>query len=199
MTSPRHVRFTPNNGRWTAHKSAWLGVYEYTPVVRQFGAPQVQVSMLALAGKTAPLDSANLHAEVPASMRGLFETNVARTRALYQHSVNAFQAAFESWESSFDAAGQGAMALNHKVIDISERNISSGFDLATRLLASKTLVEALEVQTAYWGRQLGELRMQAEEVRALLEKVTSTAVEPIKAQVMRDIEELIGRIRSTQP
>ena len=32
LTSPRHVRFTPNNGRWAAHPSQlWLSVYEYTP------------------------------------------------------------------------------------------------------------------------------------------------------------------------
>jgi hypothetical protein len=35
LTSPRHVRFTPNNGRWTAHPNQHFGlsVYEYTPLV----------------------------------------------------------------------------------------------------------------------------------------------------------------------
>jgi hypothetical protein len=27
----RHVRFTPNNGHWSAQVSIWLSVYEYTP------------------------------------------------------------------------------------------------------------------------------------------------------------------------
>ena len=33
VTSPRHVRFTPNNGRWggTSKSAFWLCVYEYTP------------------------------------------------------------------------------------------------------------------------------------------------------------------------
>jgi hypothetical protein len=30
LTSPRHVRFTPNNGHGAAHVSIWLSVYEYT-------------------------------------------------------------------------------------------------------------------------------------------------------------------------
>jgi hypothetical protein len=47
-------------------------------------------------------------------------------------------------------------------------------------------------------KQLSELRMQAEEVRALLEKVTSNVVEPIKSQTTRDIDEFLTRIRSTQ-
>jgi hypothetical protein len=91
------------------------------------------------------------------------------------------------------------VALNHKIVDIADRNIRSSYELATRLLASKNLADALEVQTAYWRRQVGELRMQAEEVRALLEKVTITVAEPIKEEVARDIEESIKRIRSIQP
>ena len=33
LTSPRHLHFTPNNGRWAAHPSQHLGlsVCEYTP------------------------------------------------------------------------------------------------------------------------------------------------------------------------
>jgi hypothetical protein len=169
----------------------------HSTAISQFGATQVQVSMRALAAKSAPHQIEDFHAEVPASLRELVERNVAQTRSLYQSSANAFQEVFESWESSLDAAGP--VALNRKVIDIAARNISTGFDLVTRLLACKNLAEALEVQTDYWRRQSGELRMQVEEVRVLLEKVTSTALEPIKAQVTRDIEESIRRIRSAQP
>jgi hypothetical protein len=123
---------------------------------------------------------------VPASMRALAEMNVAQTRALYQRSANAFEAVFESWEDCLDAAGQGAVAFNRKIMDIAERNISTGFDLATRLARAKNPVEAIELQAAYWRKQFGELRMQAEEVRTLLERVTDSVAEPIKAQVTQD-------------
>ena len=125
----------------------------------------------------------DMHTQVPASMRALAEMSVAQTRAVYQRSAKAFDAAFESWEDCLDAAGQGAMALNRKIMDIAERNISTGFDLATRLTKVKNPVEAIELQAAYWRQQFGELRMQAEEVRALLERVTDSVAEPIKAQV----------------
>ena len=127
-----------------------------------------------------------LHTQVPASMRALAEMNMAQTRALYQRSANAFEAAFESWQDCLDAAGQVAVAFNRKIMDIAERNISTGFDLATRLARAKNPVEALEIQAAYWRKQFGELRMQAEEVRTLLERVTDSVAEPIKAQVTLD-------------
>src|SRR5262249_61197944 len=97
---------------------------------------------------------------------------MAQTTALYQRSANRFGAAFESWGDALDAAGQGVVALNRKIMDIAERNISTGFDLAARLASAKNLGEAIQLQAAYWRKQSDGLRMQLEEVRALLEKVT---------------------------
>jgi phasin len=154
--------------------------------LNEFRATAVPYSMPASAKGRVDRQIEGLHTQVPASMRALAEINVAQTRALYQRSSNAFEAAFESWEDSLDAAGQGAVTLNRKIMNIAERNISTGFDLATRLLGAKNLVEAMEMQAAYWRKQFGEFRMQAEEVMALLEKVADSVAEPIKAQVTLD-------------
>ncbi len=121
-----------------------------------------------------------LRTQVPASMQALAERNVEQARALYQRSANAFDAAFESWEDALDAAGQGVVALNRKIMDIAERNISTGFDLAARLASAKNPVEAVQLQAAFWRKQSDELRMQLEEMRALLEKVTDRVTAPMK-------------------
>lgn len=63
-----------------------------------------------------------------------------------------------SWNKSFGAANQGAVALNLKVIDIAERNISTGFDLAMSLAGAKNVAEAVEMQSAYWRKQLGQMQ-----------------------------------------
>jgi len=136
--------------------------------------------------------------QVPDSMRALAEMSVAQTRELYERSANALQAVLETWERSLDAAGQGAVTLNRKIFDIAERNISTGFDLAASLAGAKNLVEVMEVQAAYWRKQFGELKMQAEEVRALSTKVTANVAEPIKEQVTRHIDESTRRIKSHQ-
>jgi phasin len=128
--------------------------------------------------------------EVPEAVRALVEKNISQTRELYERSKDALEAVLESWERSFDAAGQGAVALNRKVIDIAQRNISSGFDLAKSLTGAKNLAEAIELQAAHWRKQLDALAAQAEEVRTLSAKVTADAAEPIKAQVQRGMDEL---------
>ena len=86
-------------------------------------------------------------------MRTVAEKTVAQTREVYERSKYALEAAVETLEKSFDAAGQGAVALNRKFIDIAQRNLNSGFDLAKSLAGAKNLAELVELQTAYWQKQ----------------------------------------------
>jgi len=63
-----------------------------------------------------------LNTPVSEGLRALAEKNVAQTREAYEHSKDALEVALETLERSFDALGQGATALNHKVMDIAQRN-----------------------------------------------------------------------------
>jgi hypothetical protein len=120
------------------------------------------------------------YTQVPDSIRALAERNVAQTRELYERSQKTLQSVLESWQNSFGAAGQGAVALNRKIFDIAERNISASFDLATSLAGSKNLAEVMDLQVSYWRKQFGNLSAQAEEVRSLSTKMTAGVVEPTK-------------------
>jgi hypothetical protein len=123
-------------------------------------------------------------------MRALAETNIAQTQELYERSKQTLEGVLDSWERTFDAAGQGAVALNRKVIELTQRNINAGFDLVKNLAAAKNLAEALELQNTYWRQQLGELRSQAEEVRTLSARVARDMAAPMKAQMSRRTETL---------
>ena len=121
-------------------------------------------------------------AQMPESMRALAEKSVAQTRELYVHSL---EAVLESGERFVVAAGQGTLALNRKAIDITRRNITNGFGLAEKLAGAKNLAEAMQLQTTFWRKQVGELASQAGEMRTLSTKVTADVAAPIKAQAMR--------------
>ena len=94
--------------------------------------------------------------QMPDTFRVLAERNVAQARELYEDSKDTLQAVLESWQKSFGAAGQGAATLNRRVIDLAERNINTGVDLATDLAGARNLVEVMELQTTYWRKLLGE-------------------------------------------
>ena len=123
--------------------------------------------------------------QVPATLRDLAERNIAQTRELYERSKDTLQSVLASWQKSFGAANQGTVAFNLKIMDIVERNISTGFDLAMSLAGAKNAAEAMELQSAYWRKQLSRLQTQAEEVRALSTRITANVTEPIGSEVTR--------------
>ena len=129
-------------------------------------------------------------AAVPEAVRAMVEKAVDQSREVYDRSKDALDASVATLERTFDAAGQGAVAFNRKMIDIAQRNVNSGFDLAKSLAGAKNLSEMVELQAAYWQKLLGALTSQAEEVRALSTKVAAAAGEPLKEQVKRGVDEL---------
>ena len=127
---------------------------------------------------------------VPETVRAMAEKAVDQTREVYDRSKDALDASVATLERTFDAAGQGAVAFNRKIIDIAQRNVNSGFDLAKSLAGAKNLSEMVELKAAYWQKLLDTLTSQAEEVRALATKMAAAASEPLKEQVKRGVDEL---------
>jgi hypothetical protein len=192
------ARAAPEKARPTHRKTARKVVAENERDLRRKTAPEVVAEKARhIHRKTADQFDEFRDSLVPDSMRALADRSVAQTREVYERSKNALQAVLESWEKSFGAAGQGAVALNRKIIDIAERNVRNGFDLATSLAGTRNLAEVMELQAAYWRKQFGELRTQAEEERVLSTKVTANVTEPIKAQVTRVTDESKRRIKSS--
>ena len=129
-------------------------------------------------------------AALPETVRAMVEKAVDQSREVYDRSKDALDASVATLERSFDAAGQGAVAVNRKIIDIAQRNVNSGFDLAKSLAGAKNLSEMVELQAAYWRKQFGALAAQAEEVRAVSTKMAAAASEPLKEQVKRGVDDL---------
>lgn len=127
---------------------------------------------------------------IPESVRATAEKAVDQSREVYDRSKDALDASVVTLERTFDAAGQGAVALNRKIIDIAQRNVNSGFDLAKSLAGAKNLSEMVELQAAYWQKQLNTLTSQADEVRALATKMAAAASQPLKEQVKQGVDQL---------
>jgi phasin len=130
----------------------------------------------------------NMTTAVPEAVRAMAEKAVDQSREVYDRSKDALDASVATLERTLDAAGQGAVAFNRKIIDIAQRNVNSGFDLA-KSLAGANLSEMMELQAVYWQKLLGTLASQAEEVRALSTKMAAAAGEPLKEQVKRGVDE----------
>lgn len=98
--------------------------------------------------------------QVPNTFTVVAERNVAYARELYEGSKNTLQGVLESWQKSFGAAGQGAVAVNRRFIDLAERNMNTGFDFAMGLAAARNLPEVMELQATYWQKLFGDLQAE---------------------------------------
>jgi phasin len=97
--------------------------------------------------------------------RELAEKTVDQTRDAYERSSGTLEAAVQAVEKSLEEAGHCAVALNRKIIDLAQRNLESGFDLAKSLSGAKNLSEIMKLQAAFWWKQFDALVSQAGEVR----------------------------------
>ena len=150
----RQARTAKSSSKRTRkNKTAPKVVAENVSTVRKVSAEKVRDTLNA----TALLDQLP-GTQVPNTFLALAEQNVAHTRELYEGSKNTLQALMESWQKSFGAAGQGAATLNRRFIDLAERNINTGFDLATGLAGARNLAEVMELQATYWRKLFGELQ-----------------------------------------
>src|SRR6476659_2168048 len=62
-----------------------------------------------------------------------------------------------------EAANQSAATVNRKVIEMTQRNLNLGFDLAKSLAwGARHPSEIVRLQTSFWRKQFGELTAQAE-------------------------------------
>ena len=65
-----------------------------------------------------------------------------------------------------EAANQNAAEVNRKVVEITQRNLNLGFELAKSLArGAGNPTEIVRVQTSFWRKQFDELATQAEEAR----------------------------------
>ena len=102
----------------------------------------------------AQFESMKFDTAFPEAMRAFAGTAVTQSREAYERAKATLDANLHAIERSYDAAGQAATALNRKIIDIAQRNVNSGFDLAKSLASAKNLAEIVELQGAFWRKQI---------------------------------------------
>ncbi len=127
---------------------------------------------------------------VPEAVRAIAEQSVAQSREAYENAKGSMEEAVEVLEKSIDQAGQGAAALNRKVIDNAQANLNTGFDLAKEMAGAKNIAEIMELQSSFVRKQFEVLSAQAEGIRELSTKVATDTANPIKDHVSKSIDKV---------
>ena len=118
------------------------------------------------------------HFDVPPDMRAFAEKSMEQARQAVEGLMSSAQLAVSTFEGQAETARQGAKDLSQKAFSFAERNMTSAFDLAQKLVRTRSVEEMLKVQSDYIRAQSQALAEQAKELGEHTTKIAHDVGQP---------------------
>ena len=116
--------------------------------------------------------------EVPPELRTFAERSVEQARQAFDGFISAAHQAMSAFEGQAETARKGAKDLGEKAMAFAERNITSSFEFAQKLVRAKDIDEILKLQADYIKTEMGVLTDQAKELGERTSRAASEAAKP---------------------
>jgi phasin len=117
--------------------------------------------------------------QIPPEMRALAEKSVEQAKQAIDGFISAAHRTVSVLEGQAETARKGAKDVGGKAMEFAERNITSSFDFAQKLVRAKDVQEMLELQASFIKSQMQVLAEQAKE---LGQSASKLATDPSKSQ-----------------
>jgi phasin len=117
--------------------------------------------------------------QIPPEMRALAEKSVEQAKQAVEGFISAAHRTVSVLEGQAETARKGAKDVGGKAMEFAERNITSSFDFAQKLVRAKDVQEMLELQASYIKTQMQVLAEQAKE---LSQSTGKMAKDPLKSR-----------------
>jgi hypothetical protein len=91
--------------------------------------------------------------------------------------------AVDTFQRTFEAAGQGTVAVNCKLLDFARTNVNSSLDYVKDLAAARSPVRDMRLQMEYWHDCFETFVSQTQELRALSAEVVANANKPLREHI----------------
>jgi phasin len=108
---------------------------------------------------------------IPAEMRAMAEKSVAQAKQAFEGFITAAQKATNLAEGQATTAHTAAKEASSMAIEFAERNMTSAFVLAQKLVQARDLEEMLKLQAAYVRSQIEALTEQARDIGKLTNRL----------------------------
>jgi phasin len=102
--------------------------------------------------------------DIPPEMRAFAEKSVEQAKHAVEGFIASAQRTLSAFEGQAETARQGAKSLSEKAFSFAERNMTSAFELAERMVQARDAEEMLKVQRDYVRTQSQALAEQAKEL-----------------------------------
>jgi phasin len=117
--------------------------------------------------------------EVPPEMRVFAEKSVEQARQAFEGFISAAHRTVSAFEGQAETTRKGAKELGEKAMAFAERNITSSFEFAQKLVRAKDIDEILKLQADYIKT---EMEVLAEQAKELGERTSRAAKDATKAK-----------------
>ncbi len=113
----------------------------------------------------------NPNFEIPAEMRAMAEKGVEQAKVAFDTFVSAAQQAVNSAENQAATARSGAKEMSELAMRYAERNITSSFEFAQKLIHAKDPQDLTALHSEFVKNQIATLTEQAQEFSKTAGKV----------------------------
>ncbi|PLW74917.1 phasin family protein [Cohaesibacter celericrescens] len=120
----------------------------------------------------------------------LAEKSLASARDTFAKTSASVEEQSAAIEKSIDCATKSAKDLNQKTMDAVKSNMDAGFNFLTDLMAVKSFSDAIELQTAFAGKQFETFSAQSKDLQESLTKGIEETSAPVKAAAEKTMESI---------
>ena len=119
--------------------------------------------------------------EMPKGVRDAASKGIDQSLAAYNHIKSVTETTAQSVEASYTAAVKGSAELSAKAMAAMQANAHAAFDFMSALSSTKSLPDALKLQSEFMQKQSQALIAQGKEMAELAKKIAADSSEPLKA------------------
>ncbi|KQO52074.1 MULTISPECIES: phasin [unclassified Methylobacterium] len=113
--------------------------------------------------------------EIPAELRDFAEKSVGQARTAVSSLLGTVVKSAVQLQTSSNTVHETIQSVIAKGLDQVQANASSTFDFAQKLVRTRDVKEAFELQSAFLHSQIAAIQTQAKDLGALAQKATKGA------------------------
>jgi phasin len=116
--------------------------------------------------------------EMPEAFRAMTEQGIEQARESYSRMKAVAEEATDMVEETFDTTRESVLALQLRSLDAAKGNSDAYFDFTRKLLGTRSVTDALQLQTAFARDRFDAFVDYAKDVQAGVTKLTEEVGRP---------------------
>ncbi len=116
--------------------------------------------------------------DIPPDMRRMAEQSVEQARQAFDGFIAAAHRTVSTIEEQATSAQANVRDMGQKAMTYAEKNVTTSFEFAQKVLQAKDLQEILQIQSEFVRAQLQTLAQQAQDLGQSAAKATMDAARP---------------------